>query len=129
MQVVDHLHVNVIQRTINIQPRSLRRSLHLLADAVMNVSALLILRFLRKHKVYPWSLVVKNLTLLSSPWPTTNDQDERPVLLGFTSLRSYQPSSSISRPRTVHPYSCRDLADATSAFPPRLARPADDRFP
>src|SRR5580692_2701229 len=43
----------MIQRTVHIQPRTLRRPLHLLADAIVNVIALLILRFLRKHRIRP----------------------------------------------------------------------------
>jgi hypothetical protein len=41
VQIVDHLHVDVIQRTVHVQPRALRGSLHLFADAVVHVSALL----------------------------------------------------------------------------------------
>jgi hypothetical protein len=49
VQVVDHLHIDVIQRAVHIQTRALRRSLHFLADALVYVSALLVLCNFRKH--------------------------------------------------------------------------------
>src|SRR5262249_8908475 len=48
-QVIDHLHVNVIQRAVNIQPRAVRCPLHLLTDAIVAKSAFLVLRDFRQH--------------------------------------------------------------------------------
>ena len=49
MQIVDHLHVNVVQRTVHVESRTLRRALHLFADAVVHVAALMVLRNFRQH--------------------------------------------------------------------------------
>src|SRR5579859_1090888 len=43
VKVVNDLHVNVIKRAVHVKPRALRRSLHLLADAIVHVAALLVL--------------------------------------------------------------------------------------
>src|SRR4029077_2359403 len=36
MQVVDHLHVDVVHRTVHVQPRTFGRALQLLANPVMH---------------------------------------------------------------------------------------------
>jgi hypothetical protein len=57
-KVVDDLRVNVIQRTVHVQPGTPRRSRHPLADALVHMAALLVLADSSKHETRPWSSAV-----------------------------------------------------------------------
>src|SRR5580700_8763883 len=124
VQIVYHLHINVVQRAIHVQPWTLRRSLQLLADTGVHVTALFVFSKFRQHEICPWSSAFGRwpepvLTSLSTPGagkscrqPATTDRRR------VTSLPSFQPSSSGAHPHSVRPCSYTDPADAATSFPP-----------
>src|ERR1700690_1475913 len=80
LQVVDQLHVDVVQRTVHVQAGPLGGSEDLLADALVHVPPVCVFRCPRKHKKSPWSLVFGRWSkpgtrslVSAGQRPTTND--------------------------------------------------------
>src|SRR5580700_5943947 len=76
LHIVDQLHVDVVQRTIDVQPRPLRCSEDLLANALVHVPPVYVFRCPCKHKKGPWSFLVGRW-----PKPKTKSDFPPPVVV------------------------------------------------
>src|SRR5579872_3323136 len=101
LHIVDELDVDMVQRTIYVEPRAFGSSEDLLADALVHVPPICVFRCPRKHCLCPL------LTI---------------------SLRSCRLSFSNARPHNAHLYSYTGPADAGCAFPLRPGRLSGDQY-
>src|SRR5579872_12935 len=100
LHIVDELDVDMVQRTIYVEPRAFGSSEDLLADTLVHVPPICVFRCPRKHCMCPL------LTI---------------------SLRSCRLSSSNARLHSVRLYFCTGRADASCAFRRRPDRLSGDR--
>ena len=103
--IVDHLRVNVVHRTVHIQPRTLLRAFHPFAETLMDPAPV------SSFEVFG---IISSFTFASysSLLHDQNNLKFKISNLKFISLRSCRPSSSGARPRSARPCSCTDRADA-----------------
>src|SRR5580692_5725825 len=131
VQVVDQLYINMVERTVHVEPRTFRCALHLFPDAVMHVPALMIFRDSCQHKICPWRFVVGRSPKTPTPSKTccrlyALANNQRPTAV--TWLPSFRPSSSAVPRHSARLCFYTDRGDAARASPRRPVRLSGGQF-
>src|SRR5882757_3951886 len=96
VQVINDLRVDVVKRAINVQPRTLRRTLHLAPDPRVYALTILISFNIRDHRYFFLNADSRPQcsSSLTSPGDCHSERSEESASYMFTSRQSCRPSSS-----------------------------------